>query len=81
MCGSLVINNWSKNVGVIGYLHLAAFVLLMIPKSYISLGRSSPQYVDSAVSISVVLSPLLLFVLMVSHCLLTVEENLDGQLR
>jgi hypothetical protein len=67
VCGVFVIVGWPDTLTRMRQLHLAFFVVLMIPKAYISLGRTNPQIIDSSVSISVLLSPICLVLLLATY--------------
>ena len=67
VCGVIVIAGWPETLSRMRQLHVAIFVVLMIPKAYISLGRTNPQIIDSSVSVSVLLSPICLVLLLTTY--------------
>ena len=67
VCGVIVIAGWPETLSRMRQLHVVIFVVLMIPKAYISLGRTNPQIVDSSVSVSVLLSPICLVLLLTTY--------------
>ena len=67
VCGVIVIAGWPETLSRIRQLHVVIFAALMIPKAYISLGRANPQIVDSSVSVSVLLSPICLVLLLTTY--------------
>ena len=67
VCGVIVIVGWPETLSRIRQLHLVFFVILLIPKAYISLGKANPQIIASSVSVSVLLSPLCIVLLLTTY--------------
>ena len=67
VCGVIVIVGWPETMSRIRQLHLVFFVILLIPKAYISLGKANPQIIASSVSVSVLLSPLCIVLLLTTY--------------
>lgn len=67
VCGVIVIVGWPETLSRIRQLHIVFFVILLIPKAYISLGRTNPQIIGSSVSVSILLSPLCMVFLLTTY--------------
>ena len=67
VCGVIVIVGWPETLSRIRQLHVVFFVILLIPKAYISLGKANPQIIASSVSVSVLLSPLCIVLLLTTY--------------
>ena len=77
VCGVIVIAGWPETLSRIRQMHVVIFVLLMIPKAYISLGRTNPQIIDSSVSVSVLLSPICLVLLLTTY-FIDIKQTQNG---
>ena len=67
VCGVIVIVGWPETLSRMRQLHVVFFVILLIPKAYISLGQTNPQIIASSVSVSVLLSPLCIVLLLTTY--------------
>jgi hypothetical protein len=67
VCGVIVIVGWPDSLSRTKQIHTVFFVILLIPKAYISLGRTHPQIIDSSVSVSVLLGPLCMVLLLTTY--------------
>ena len=67
VCGVIVIVGWPETLSRTRQIHIVFFVILLIPKAYISLGRTDPQVISSSVSVSILLSPLCMVLLLTTY--------------
>ena len=67
VCGVIVIVGWPETSSRTRQIHIVFFVILLIPKAYISLGRTDPQVISSSVSVSILLSPLCMVLLLTTY--------------
>lgn len=73
-CGMLVHGVRLTATSLIQKINLIFFALLLVPKSFISLGNSSP-HIDSSVSISILVTPIILMLLIALHYMVIIEHE------